>query len=227
MGTLLSTVRRTRAGTITIPTRSTRTFFVPLLECRRVSGEVSLIQTTLAQLDKYGPWTVTPSPRRDTDLQALQARLYADVADLVGDGDGYAFVGRFDNMLAITNGIDHEPHAQFQERVQNRYPVTVILGISMGNATTPAALIATASEALESAGSAQSPDRTEALAGTSADGPAGVLIAHFDVGDATAHLTDVLNAIDVDLAIRRASLELGTSLWTTTTLSYSSSAGTT
>ena len=43
-----------------------------------------VVQLSLVQIDEYGPWTVTPEPRRETDLQSLQATLYADFADFVG-----------------------------------------------------------------------------------------------------------------------------------------------
>ncbi len=38
-----------------------------------------MIQMTLIQIDNYGPWTVTPTPRAEADLQILQAELYADL----------------------------------------------------------------------------------------------------------------------------------------------------
>ena len=44
----------------------------------------------LIQIDNYGPWTVTPEPRREVDLQTLQSRLYADLSQLFGDREGYA-----------------------------------------------------------------------------------------------------------------------------------------
>ena len=31
-----------------------------------------MIQMTLIQIDNYGPWTVTPRPRTESDLQILQ-----------------------------------------------------------------------------------------------------------------------------------------------------------
>ena len=37
-----------------------------------------MIQMTLIQIDNYGPWTVTPRPRTESDLQILQAELFAD-----------------------------------------------------------------------------------------------------------------------------------------------------
>jgi GTP cyclohydrolase IIa len=168
------------------------------------------VQLSLVQIDNYGPWTVTPAPRRETDLQALQARLYADFADFVGDRDGYVFYGRFDNMVGVTNGIDRAAHARFQERVRNRYPVTVSVGV--GSAATPVAALERASRALQATGSAQDPDRAGELAWTEGDGPQRATVAHFDVVDATDTLTDRRNAIDVDLAVRRASVELATHL---------------
>jgi GTP cyclohydrolase IIa len=162
---------------------------------------------SLVQLDDYGPWTVTPSPRRETDLQSLQARLFADLADFVGDRDGYVFFNRFDNMIAVTNGIDQTTHERFQQRVRNRYPITASIGI--GRATTPADALGAASEVLQDAGSAQDPDRREVLgvAGETA-GPSAITIAHFDVVDVTGTYTDTHNAVDADLAVRRAATEL-------------------
>ncbi|GAG70614.1 unnamed protein product, partial [marine sediment metagenome] len=36
------------------------------------------IQLTLVQIDNYGPWTVTPEPRGEAELQTLQAELFAE-----------------------------------------------------------------------------------------------------------------------------------------------------
>lgn len=168
---------------------------------------------SLVQLDDYGPWTVTPEPRSETDLQAFQARLFADLADFVGSRDGYAFFGRFDNMIAVTNGIDPATHERFQERVRNRYPVTASVGI--GRASTPAEALGIASEALQSAGGAQDPDRASAI---EVAGPAPtdehVTIAHFDVVDATGTYTDSHNAVDANLTIQRATADLASYLRT-------------
>ena len=38
-----------------------------------------MIQMTLIQIDNYGPWTVTPNPRTESDLQILQSTLYAEL----------------------------------------------------------------------------------------------------------------------------------------------------
>jgi len=166
---------------------------------------VTNTQVTLVQIDNYGPWTVTPDPRREVDLQTLQSRLYADLSQLFGNREGYVFFSRFDNMIAVTNGLDADAHALIQESVANRYPVTVSLGIEA--AASPAEALGTASTQLQEAGSAQDAARTEILRGEPiapderrADD---VQIAHFDVNDATGKYTDQLNEFDSFIRIEQ------------------------
>jgi len=167
---------------------------------------VTTTQLTLVQIDNYGPWTVTPEPRREMDLQTLQSRLYADIAQFIGGRGGYVFFTRFDNMIAVTNGIDRAAHATLQESVANRYPVTVSLGVGVGE--TPAAALDDATERLQDAGSAQDETRTEVLTGEFLDpeaaGPEPVRIAHFDINDATGKYTDQLNEFDSFLHVERS-----------------------
>ncbi|WP_276272905.1 GTP cyclohydrolase IIa [Haloarcula litorea] len=167
----------------------------------------SVVQLALVQLDDYGPWTVTPEPRPEPALQALQARLYADLADFVGSRDGYVFPGRYDNLVAVTNRLAPADHERFQRLVANRYPVTASLGVATGE--TPLAALGRASDALQDTGSAQSAERTERLAVDRRGEPSGPLaVAHFDVVDATGRYTDSQHALDAELAIRRAVVEL-------------------
>ena len=162
-------------------------------------------QLTLVQIDNYGPWTVTPSPRREADLQTLQSRLYADLCQFIGNRDGYVFFTRFDNMVAVTNGIDEDDHRRLQSSIGNRYPVTVSL--SSASADSPVDALVTATEALQRAGSAQDADRREILrlAEPIPDPSAQrAHIAHFDVVDATRTYTDELNAFDTFIEIEHA-----------------------
>jgi GTP cyclohydrolase IIa len=171
---------------------------------------VTQTQVTLIQIDNYGPWTVTPEPRREVDLQTLQSRLYADVSQLVGNREGYAFFGRFDNMITVTNGLDAADHALIQESIGNRYPVTA--SMSIGTDASPVAALGRASDRLQNAGSAQDDGRREALRGepladadrTDAD----VQLAHFDVNDATGKYTDELNEFDSFIQIEQSYAEL-------------------
>ncbi len=167
-------------------------------------------QVTLVQIDNYGPWTVTPQPRREADLQTLQSRLFADLAQLFGDRGGYVFFARFDNMIAVSNGLDLEAHAHVQESIRNRYPVTLSLSVATG--PTPAAALSRATTQLQDAGSAQDAGRTEILRGEplpEADRRDDDLqIAHFDVNDATGRYTDELHAFDSFIHIEAGYLEL-------------------
>ncbi|MFC7203834.1 GTP cyclohydrolase III [Haloferax namakaokahaiae] len=162
-------------------------------------------QLTLVQIDNYGPWTVTPDPRREMDLQTLQSRLFADLAQFVGARDGYVFFTRFDNMVAVTNGLDHADHELLQESIGNRYPVTISLGVGVDK--NPAVALERATDVVQRAGSAQDGDRREVLAGDTipdADRTDGdVQIAHFDVNDATGKYTDRLNEFDTFIHIEQ------------------------
>jgi len=84
---------------------------------------------TLVQIDNYGPWTVTPTPRAEADLQILQSELYADLQRQFAAKGGLVFFTRFDNMLAATNGVDMEDHLRIQKSIGNRYPITVSMGV--------------------------------------------------------------------------------------------------
>jgi GTP cyclohydrolase IIa len=139
------------------------------------------------------------------DLQTMQSRLFADLATFVGARDGYVFFTRFDNMVAVTNGLGREDHALLQESIRNRYPVTVSLGIGVD--AVPATALERATERLQRVGSAQDGDRREVLSGepiaetdrTDDD----VRIAHFDVNDATEKYTDQLNEFDSFIEIEQ------------------------
>lgn len=181
-------------------------------------SDVTATQVSLFQLDNYGPWTVTPSPRPEPDLQALQARLYADLAQAIGSRSGYVFYTRFDNMIAVTNGIDRETHRVIQRMLANRFPVTVSVGL--GHAETPVRALAEASDRLQSTGSAQDADRQEMLVGqtlpeaqrTDTD----VWIAHFDVIDVTSKYTDRLDAYEAHLQVMDGTRTLARHLYEAT-----------
>lgn len=167
-------------------------------------------QVTHIQIDNYGPWTVTPEPRREVDLQTLQSRLYADLSQLFGNRDGYVFFSRFDNMIAISNGIDMDAHALIQESVANRYPVTMSLSVATGQS--PVSALGTATEQLQDEGSAQDRHRREILKGRAIEDrfreDDDVQIAHFDVDDATEKYTDRLNEYDTFIHIEQGYAEL-------------------
>ncbi|MFB6104602.1 MAG: GTP cyclohydrolase III [Halobacteriaceae archaeon] len=151
-------------------------------------------QLTLIQIDNYGPWTVSPTPRREADLQTMQSRLYADLSQFIGHRGGYVFFTRFDNMIAVTNGLTMADHDRLQTSIRNRYPVTISLAVAA--AQSPVDALERASDALQAAGSAQDATRREILRGDPLEGDGEVQLAHFDVVDATERFTDRLNAFD-------------------------------
>lgn len=167
-------------------------------------------QVTLIQIDNYGPWTVTPEPRREVDLQTLQSRLYADLSQLFGNRAGYVFFSRFDNMIAVTNGLDMDAHALIQESIGNRYPVTISLSVATD--PSPIDALGTATNQLQDAGSAQDRTRQEILRGKplaeSMQRETDVQLAHFDVNDATGKYTDRMNEFDTFINIEQGYAEL-------------------
>jgi GTP cyclohydrolase IIa len=172
------------------------------------STTTNTVRLSIIQADEYGPWTTTPAPRRETDLQALQARLYADFADFVGHSDGYAFYSRFDNMVGVANQIAPTEYRRFQERVRNRYPITVSIGV--GDGPTPLAAVESATERLQAAGSAQDPNRREALRADDALDPedAHLTVGHFDIVDVTGSITDKESVVDAHTTIQQSVMDL-------------------
>ncbi|MFB6283545.1 MAG: GTP cyclohydrolase IIa [Halobacteria archaeon] len=170
------------------------------------------MQASIIQIDNYGPWTVTPEPRREVDLQALQSRLYADICQHYGSYGGLVFYTRFDNVIAITNGVDPEHHRKLQQTVSNRYPVTVSLGVS--NDPNPKKAIGEASSVLQDSGSAQDAGRESRLEiAKSASVDDEVQIAHFDDNDVTSTTTDQVDGFEATLRIQEAYLELARKMW--------------
>ena len=171
-----------------------------------------MIQMTLIQIDNYGPWTVTPRPRTESDLQMLQASLFADLNNHFGNKKGLVFFTRFDNLLAISNGLDEEDHLRIQRSIRNRYPITVSMGV--GAAETPHEAQKLATIALQKAGSAQSGERKEILAVDSlvSEEDSFVQAAHIDINSVTETLTDIESAFDTSFMVNKAQHYLMTKL---------------
>ena len=171
------------------------------------------VRMVALQIDDYGPWTTTPEPRRETDLQALQSRLFATVADFFTQFDGYAFADRYDNMIGVANESDPTAFERLQTQIENQYPVTVSVGV--GTAETPRRALEAANSVLQRAGSAQDADRTAVLDHRTVGDtvPGAVTVAHFDVVDATGTLTDQVSSAEAGHTIRRAALDLREQLW--------------
>ncbi len=160
-----------------------------------------MIQITLIQIDNYGPWTVTPGPRAEPDLQTLQSRLYGDLEREFGAHGGIVFFNRFDNLIAISNGMDYDDHKLIQNSIRNRYPITISMGVGSAETAYEAQKIAT--EMIQKGGGAQNAERSEILNIDSLveDNDSVVQIAHIDIDDVTGLLTDVETAYDTSIKV--------------------------
>lgn len=167
-----------------------------------------MIQVTLIQIDNYGPWTVTPGPRFEPDLQTLQSRLYGDIEREFGAHDCIVFFNRFDNLIAISNGMDYDDHKKIQESIRNRYPITISMGVGCAETAYEAQKIAT--KMIQEKGGAQSSERSEVLNIDSLveEADSTVQIAHIDINDITNTLTDIETAYDTSLYVYNVLNEL-------------------
>ena len=172
-----------------------------------------MIQMTLIQIDNYGPWTVTPRPRTESDLQILQAELFADVQRLIAAKKGLVFFTRFDNLLAVTNGLNEEDHMRIQRSIRNRYPITISMGVGAAETAHEAQRLATI--ALQKEGGAQSSGRKELLAiNNLIENPEDSFVqaAHIDINSVTETLTDIESAFDTSFMVNKAQHYLMTKL---------------
>ncbi len=163
---------------------------------------------TLIQVDNYGPWTGTLGSDREHRLQILQADLYSAIQRNFADRQGLVFFNRFDEMLAISNGITEEEHQKIKERVQKELPVTISMGI--GIAANPFRAQVRASKLLQEKGSAQSPTRSSVLAceRTLDLACSYVQVVHFDIDRITQTLMDRVSAYETSMHVMTLYAEL-------------------
>ncbi|MEM0359315.1 MAG: GTP cyclohydrolase IIa [Candidatus Hadarchaeales archaeon] len=166
-----------------------------------------MLQLTLIQLDNYGPWTVTPKPHPEAELQVLQAEIFSSLEREFKKRKGLVFQARQDNLLAISNGISLQEHRKIVERINRKFPVTVSMGV--GVAETPYDAQCRASKFLQGLGSSRSGERKGKVAGETLESPEkGVVqIAHLDLNHST-RLTDTEPIYDTHLLIQRTHLAL-------------------
>jgi GTP cyclohydrolase IIa len=159
------------------------------------------VQVTLIQIDNYGPWTATLGDDREHKLQVLQAELYASIQKKFSANDGLVFFNRFDEMLAVTNGIGREQHENIQSEILSDFPVTVSMGVGVGK--TPYEAQRNASKLLQKAGSAQSETRRAVLAceETLNLADAYVRVIHIDIDHTTETFTDRASAFETSIKV--------------------------
>ncbi len=156
---------------------------------------------TLIQIDNYGPWTATLGDDREHKLQVLQAELYSSIQKKFSANDGLVFFNRFDEMLAVTNGIKRGQHENIQVEIANDFPITVSMGIGVGK--TPFEAQRNASKLLQKTGSAHSETRRAVLAceETLNLTDAYVQVIHIDIDRTTETLTDRASAFETSIKV--------------------------
>jgi GTP cyclohydrolase IIa len=168
---------------------------------------MSWIQVTVIQLDNYGPWTVTPEPKLESELQILQAKIYAYLQEKFAKLGGVVFHARQDNLIAVTNGIDIEHHKSIAQEFAREFPLTASMGIGIGRQAYEAQVNATL--ALQGAGSSRSAQRRAAVVGEVLGDrlPGWVKVAHADINHSTL-FTDTKPIYDTHLLIQHTYNEL-------------------
>jgi len=166
------------------------------------------VQVTLIQLDNYGPWTGTLGNDREHVLQILQANIYSSIQRAFADLGGLVFFNRFDEMLAITNGITLAQHEDIKREIQHQFPVTLSMAIGVGH--TPFQAQQNASKLLQRMGGAQSPTRRSVTAyeRTLRLDHSHVQIMHFDIDEVTNTFTDHTSAYETSLHVMTLYTEL-------------------
>jgi GTP cyclohydrolase IIa len=162
-----------------------------------------VIQLTLIQIDNYGPWTTTPLPKKEAYLQTLQSWLYHALQKEFSAYKALVLPMRYDNLIAITNGMSERAHQTILNAVNKKFPVSVSMSVAVGK--TPYEAQKKATRQLSAHGGAQQKDRKAVFvsSGTSRDA---VCIAHFDIDRITIQTdTDVYDSyrliIETELAL--------------------------
>jgi GTP cyclohydrolase IIa len=136
--------------------------------------------------------------------------LYSELQENFAAKGGLLFFNRFDEMLAVTNGITEKEHIEIQERTRDEFPITVSMGV--GVAETPFEAQMKASTLLQKAGSAQSSARKNALAceQTLSLTDAYVQVIHVDVDGITRKMTDQASAFETTLKVMSLYMDMMT-----------------
>jgi GTP cyclohydrolase IIa len=94
------------------------------------------IQLTIIKIEEYGPWTITLGTDREAEIQMLQANLYYDLQRLFSAKDCLVFSNRFDEYIAITNGLYLPDHLEIENELVDLYSKLKI-SMAIGKGVTP------------------------------------------------------------------------------------------
>jgi len=94
------------------------------------------IQITIIRIEGYGPWTLTLGSDREAKLQMLQSRIYYDVQRLFSERECLVYSNRFDEYIAISNGLSVSDHIAVHNQLAGLYP-DFKLSMTIGKGDTP------------------------------------------------------------------------------------------
>ncbi|MFX0070527.1 MAG: GTP cyclohydrolase IIa [Candidatus Hermodarchaeota archaeon] len=149
-----------------------------------------MIQLTFIQIDNFGPYTEEMGHNREHRIQILLSKIYIFLQKEFNRFGGLVFSASKDNMIAVSNGISIKYHQIIIDKLEKRFPITVSMGIGIGN--TPLDAQNEASKVLIDNGSAQS-SRKKVLVYNGHKLPIfdNVKVAHVDINYYTKLATDV------------------------------------
>jgi GTP cyclohydrolase IIa len=76
-------------------------------------------QVTIIRIKGYGPWTLKLGSDREAQLQVLQSKIYINLQEKFSKRDGIVYSNRFDELIAITNGISLKQHSEIQAELSD------------------------------------------------------------------------------------------------------------
>jgi GTP cyclohydrolase IIa len=94
------------------------------------------IQITIIKIEGYGPWTLKLGSDREAQLQIFQAKLYSDLQKMFSKRDSIVYFNRFDELIAVTNGLTLEDHLSIEREINDMYK-DLNISMSVGTGTTP------------------------------------------------------------------------------------------
>ena len=149
-----------------------------------------MIQITYIQIDNFGPFTEKMGNNREHKIQLLLSEIFIFLQKYFNQHEGLVFSASKDNMIAVSNGISIETHREIIDELEKNFPITISMGIGVGN--TPLKAQIDASKALFLHGSAHS-SRRKVLAYNGHVLPVKnkVKVAHVDINFYTKLNTDV------------------------------------
>jgi GTP cyclohydrolase IIa len=94
------------------------------------------IQITIIKIEGYGPWTLKLGSDREGQLQIFQAKLYGHLQKIFSDKDSIVYFNRFDELIAISNGVSIEDHLAIEREISDIYK-DLDISMSIGKGNTP------------------------------------------------------------------------------------------